>query len=143
VLDEWFYYYYFDPYSTRMKLQKLWANEGFVFHDIIISGICERQNVEYSHESTQKEFYSHKYGFMDTVYIQHSDDAVTRWSNWHPNNDYIRVFSGSTPVSTGAIGVEWNQKRIYQIVYHSEDGTDNTITSEVRTCHSFDLITYW
>jgi hypothetical protein len=111
-------------------LQKLWANEGFVFTKIIFSGISEHNNVKYSTNSTQKRFYSSKDGFIDTVYVQYSNSDIGRWNAWHPNNDYYGVFSGSTPIYEGIHGVDWDEKRIYQLVYTGD--TDDNLKSSVN-----------
>lgn len=78
---------------TVPELQGTW---GFVFKKSVVSGICHRNEVKRSTNLNQTEFYSKKYGFVDTLYITHTEEAAGRWNSWHPDNTYNTVFSGAT-----------------------------------------------
>lgn len=95
--------------------QMLWANKGFVFDTRIISAITPRENVNFSCLDDSHEFYSKKYGFRDSVYTQLSNDDLEHWKRSHPQDDYKKIFSGSTEVGWYCYESHQGMKMLYTL----------------------------
>lgn len=125
-------------YVHDQLVNKLWANFGFVFEKRVLSAIVPRRPVKFSYLLNSKEFYSNKYRFKDTIYVNVNKSDIDRWKKWHPDDLYKHVLPGDKEIGWYAIcdnnlyKLEWALYSLIGEVKQTDGSYNDDLTLKVK-----------